>query len=78
MIKKTKDIPPGVSEWKEAGLKYGYWRFFEEEVRLRRENELYVVAEMAIRNGLTFERYLKAWATILSNKENEKSTHNIL
>ena len=40
MIKKIKDIPPGVSEWKRAGLKYGYCNYFETEIRKDWKDEL--------------------------------------
>ena len=31
--------PMGVSQWKEYGEKYGYWKYFEEQARLSRERE---------------------------------------
>ena len=32
-IQATKDMPMGVSQWKEHGKKYGYWEYFEKATR---------------------------------------------
>lgn len=29
---KQQSLPPGVSQWKEIGKKYGYWEYFEKEI----------------------------------------------
>jgi hypothetical protein len=29
--KKGMEIPPGVSKWKNDGIKWGYWKYFEKE-----------------------------------------------
>ena len=33
MTKKTNDVPMGASKWKAHGLRYGYWNFFETQIR---------------------------------------------
>lgn len=30
-------IPMGVSQWKKHGIKYGYWKYFEEEIKSERD-----------------------------------------
>jgi hypothetical protein len=29
VIKETKELPMGVSQWREHGIKYGYWDYFK-------------------------------------------------
>jgi len=35
-----KEIPMGVSQWRNHGKKYGYWEYFEKEVRKNTLKEL--------------------------------------
>ena len=32
-IEAAKNVPMGVSQWREHGKKFGYWEYFEEEAR---------------------------------------------
>jgi len=58
---KLKNIPMGANQWKKHGLKYGYWNFFETEIRrdwieeLKEKNEgARIQAEM---DAKTFSEY---------------------
>ena len=33
LLSSTRQAPMGVSQWKEDGKQFGYWKFFEKEVR---------------------------------------------
>lgn len=32
-LAEQKELPMGISQWKEYGKKYGYWEYFESEVK---------------------------------------------
>ena len=43
----SRELPPaiGVSQWKKMGLKYGYWAYFEKEVKSDAEVEVIEMVE---------------------------------
>lgn len=82
LIKEATTEPMGVSQWKEYGKKYGYWKYFEDEARtevieeIEKEIETYRLFSAQKFTTTVKERLKELW---LDNKLITKSeVSNIL
>lgn len=44
---QRQDVPIGVSKWREHGRKFGYWNYFEKEIRQEMEDKIDKMIETA-------------------------------